>query len=296
MNKKLNQLRKNYESNENPALDRRVKEALLKSAPKKHWRRPLFTAASSVAAAFVLFVAGLNVSPAFAQSAQQVPVLGAVAKVFTFRDYQFSDGGFEAHVRTPKVCGLGNDELEAALNKEFADYGQSLITQFEADMRDIQAKFPGEEVHMGILSDYAVKTDSRDVLSVEITTYSAAGSSFTQHKYYNIDKNTRQLITLPGLFTQGADYKAAISSEIIRQMKQQMASDENVMYWVEPDGMMTDVFTQIPDSQPFYINSNGQLVISFDKYAVAPGYMGTPEFIIPTRVLEGILAPGAPVK
>ena len=104
------------------------------------------------------------------------------------------------------------------------------------------------------------------------------------------------MLTLPGLFAEGANYKAAISNEIIRQMKQQMAADENVIYWVEPNEIMPDVFTQIPDGQPFYINNDGQLVISFDKYAVGPGVMGTPEFVIPTRVLEGILAPGAPLK
>ncbi|WP_416212753.1 RsiV family protein [Paenibacillus donghaensis] len=30
-------------------------------------------------------------------------------------------------------------------------------------------------------------------------------------------------------------------------------------------------------------NNDGKLVISFDKYEVAPGYMGVLEFIIPTQ-------------
>ena len=40
----------------------------------------------------------------------------------------------------------------------------------------------------------------------------------------------------------------------------------------------------------FYINDENQLVIVFDEYEVAPGSMGTPEFVIPTELLNGLLA------
>ncbi|OJT72202.1 anti-sigma factor, partial [Clostridioides difficile] len=33
-------------------------------------------------------------------------------------------------------------------------------------------------------------------------------------------------------------------------------------------------------------NKNGNLVISFDEYEVAPGYMGAVEFVIPNKVIK----------
>ena len=35
----------------------------------------------------------------------------------------------------------------------------------------------------------------------------------------------------------------------------------------------------------YYINEFGELVVAFNKYEVAPGVMGTPEFTIPMGVL-----------
>ncbi|MDF2950278.1 MAG: protein of unknown function DUF3298-containing protein, partial [Sedimentibacter sp.] len=42
-------------------------------------------------------------------------------------------------------------------------------------------------------------------------------------------------------------------------------------------------------NQSFYINSENKLIISFDKYEVAPGYMGVLEFEIPSDILGDIL-------
>lgn len=41
-------------------------------------------------------------------------------------------------------------------------------------------------------------------------------------------------------------------------------------------------------NQSFYITDQGKLMISFDKYVVAPGYMGIQEFEIPTDVLQDV--------
>ena len=51
----------------------------------------------------------------------------------------------------------------------------------------------------------------------------------------------------------------------------------------------------MPD-QHFYLNEEGQLVIVFDEYAVAPGSMGMPEFVIPSDLLFGMLAEPSLIK
>ena len=59
-----------------------------------------------------------------------------------------------------------------------------------------------------------------------------------------------------------------------------------------PGGIWSDeeCFKSIAIDQNFYINDENQLVIVFDEYEVAPGSMGTPEFVIPTELLNGLLA------
>ena len=46
----------------------------------------------------------------------------------------------------------------------------------------------------------------------------------------------------------------------------------------------------IQNKEQHYRLAEGKLVISFDKYEVAPGYMGMAEFTIPTEILSKILA------
>ncbi|WP_236124819.1 RsiV family protein [Clostridioides sp. ES-S-0054-01] len=47
-------------------------------------------------------------------------------------------------------------------------------------------------------------------------------------------------------------------------------------------------FESIDKYQDFYFNKNGNLVISFDEYEVASGYMGAVEFVIPNKVIENL--------
>lgn len=73
----------------------------------------------------------------------------------------------------------------------------------------------------------------------------------------------------------------------------QMEKDSNVTYWVKDpnkkDDNSIDPFEKIKPNQNFYINKDHKLVIVFDKYDVAPGYMGIVEFVIPTDVLKDVL-------
>ena len=75
------------------------------------------------------------------------------------------------------------------------------------------------------------------------------------------------------------------SAQIKEQMLQRMAEDENQIYFINSDMPETD-FKQIAADQSFYINQQGQLVIAFDEYEVAPGSMGAPQFIVDMTALQ----------
>jgi hypothetical protein len=104
--------------------------------------------------------------------------------------------------------------------------------------------------------------------------------------YDTIDKENAVLITLPSLFKDDS-YISILSNLIIDQMTTNMANDDYLVYWVGDSEIQP--FTTISAEQKFYINADHQLVITFDKYDVAPGYMGLPEFVISTDDIADIL-------
>lgn len=84
-------------------------------------------------------------------------------------------------------------------------------------------------------------------------------------------------------------YIEVISKNIKDQMRSQMKKDSNKVYFIDISDNEMDSFNKIDKNQDFYINDKNQLVISFDEYEVAPGYMGAVEFVIPDAILGGLL-------
>ncbi len=80
-----------------------------------------------------------------------------------------------------------------------------------------------------------------------------------------------------------------INESITAQMKSQMASDENIVYWIDSDIPEWN-FKTISDETGFYLNENEELVICFNEGDVAPMYMGCVEFVIPKEALASIWA------
>jgi hypothetical protein len=105
-----------------------------------------------------------------------------------------------------------------------------------------------------------------------------------------LDKVNQILITLPMLF-KDEQYIERISQNIKEQMIAQMKADPDKVYWIPESGdeLSTEMFTSISKDQSFYINHDGKLVIVFNEYDVAPGFMGSVAFVIPTEVIAGDL-------
>ncbi|MDR6552713.1 RsiV family protein [Paenibacillus qinlingensis] len=242
----------------------------------------------AITAAAILFVAGLNTSAAMAQSLSDLPVVGKLIKVLTFREYHYDDGANKANVEVPIITNLENKTLEESLNTKYLEESKKLYTNFMNDIAQMKAS--GLEGHLGVDSGYIVKTDNDQIFSVGRYVVNTAASSSTVFQYDTIDKKNQLLITLPSLFKDDG-YIQVISDYIKAQMRQQMKDDPAKVYWVE--GVPNEVkfnFTSIKKDQSFYLNKDGKLVIVFQKYEVTPGFMGGPEFVIPTNLLAAQLS------
>ena len=73
-------------------------------------------------------------------------------------------------------------------------------------------------------------------------------------------------------------------------MRAQMKQDDSVSYFIDSD-LPDEDFSEIDPNQDFYIDKNGDLVVCFDEYEVAPGSMGTVSFKIPKSVYRADLHP-----
>lgn len=297
--KNLQQLKKNYMDVPIPVeLDFIVKKSLEDNGVKITNSRANFKgikiAAASIAAAVALFTVGVNSSPVFAASLSNVPVVGSIVKILTFREYTVNEDSYNADIKVPSIQGLENKNLENNLNDKYLTENKKLYEDFMADMEDMKSNGDG---HLGVSSGYVVKTDNDRLLSIGRYVVNTVGSSSTTMKYDTIDKQSEILITLPSLFKNDS-YVNIISENIKKQMIEQNKADENKFYWVEgiEKDINMDLFEKISKDQNFYINSEGKLVISFDKYEVAPGYMGVVEFVIPTEILSDSLVSNEYIK
>lgn len=262
-----------------------------RTAMKKRNRIKLISA--SVAAVF-LFTLTLNISPILAQSLAEVPVIGSIVNVLTFREYQVNEDTFDAEIKVPAVQGLKNKALEDSLNARYLEENQRLYQKFIEDMEDLKANGGG---HLGVASGYEIKTDNDRILSICRWVVNTVASSSTTMKFDTIDKEKEILITLPSLFRDDT-YIEVISENIKEQMRAQMKADPDKIYWVSGTDQeeLFEFFESIAQDQNFYINDDSKLVISFDKYDVAPGYMGVVEFVIPTEVISEHLVSSEYIK
>lgn len=249
----------------------------------KKYMRNFGTTAAIVAACFV---GTANLSPTFAQSLSDIPVLGKLVEVVTFRQFDFNEDTYNAQINTPVIEGLENKNLQNALNAKYLEENKALYDNFQKEVENMKTYTNGG--HLGTTSGFEVKTDNDQILSIGRYVVNTVASSSTTITYDTIDKQNEILITLPSLF-KDEHYIDVISENIKTQMKDRMANDENLSYWIAGDADAIDGFDKIDANQSFYITNEGKLVISFDKYAVGPGSMGIQEFEIPTDVLEGIL-------
>ncbi|SHO46653.1 RsiV family protein [Anaerocolumna xylanovorans] len=286
----ISDMKKDYENTPIPdELDFIVRKTLKKEKDKMKFHKLSKNIITGVAAAAALFVLTVNVSPAAANAMADVPVLTSLVKVVTFREYTYKDDHHEADVKVPQVTGLDNKDLENHLNEKYLEENTKLYKDFLKNIGTDNL----DKANLALFTDYKVilDTDSLLVMASEKTEIAASGSESVH--YDTIDKKNQMVLTLSSLF-KDSSYIDVISKNIISQMKDQMAKDEDKMYFIA-DGT-EDGFKTISADQNFYINKDGKLVISFNEYDVAPGVMGIVEFIIPTEVIKDILVSDYYVK
>lgn len=269
------------------------------------YRRWMATAAGFALALIIL----PNTSQTVAYAMSQIPVLGKLVEVVTFRDYQYEDERNIADVEVPELVMTPQEEEPETVTKPVA--GEALIEEESMEQKEETLKKSMEEINAEIQAvtepfieefkanlereegyqSLGVKSEvihtTQNYFTLKMTCYTAEGSSSEWYYYYTIDLNTGERLQLADIFTEGADYVTPISENIISQMREKMAEDEMNMYWLD-DEIEELNFKTIKEDQSFYLDADGNVVISFNEGDVAPMYMGVVEFTIPNEVISDI--------
>jgi hypothetical protein len=290
MDKMMARLKKQYEEIPiPPELDRVVEKALMKRNQRNIGKYSFI----GTAAALLLAIGSVNASPTLAQQLSDIPVLGPIIQIVTIVEYQHDEDRFHADLKVPAVTNMDNKTLQNALNEKYLEENKKLYEEFMKEMEEMKAQEGG---NLSVSSGFNVVTDTDRLLSIQRYVVETAASGVETLKYDTIDKKNQILITLPSLFKD--DRYIQIISENIKEQMLERIQNEGVTFWVEGAelGEFTEPFKEIAPDQDFYITSEGKLVISFDEYEVAPGYMGTVEFVIPTEVIQPILVSNEYIK
>ena len=295
--KKLDEMKKEYREIKTPKeLDMKVKDSIKKAKKEektKGLKKVTKWSGAVVTAAMVSIVILANSNQSIAHAMGEIPVLGSISKIVTFRTYTDKTNNFEANVEVPQIdleMEVNTDKEETTIsnaanevNKSIEEYTDMLIKQYETDLKASEGLG-----NYAMDTSYEVITNNDNMLSIRINTVVAMGGSNSYSKIFHIDKQTDKVITLGDLFKEDSDYIGVISEAIINMMVEQMAADEMISYFYESEVPDWD-FKEIKEEQNFYINDKEEIVIVFNKYEVAPGYMGMVEFVIPKDVTDIIM-------
>ena len=239
------------------------------------WRYAVCVAASIC----VVFIVSLNALPVFAQEMYDIPVLGGVARIFTLGRFENADEASYVRVEIPALSDTGNDALEQRINYEVALKIDEVVSEAKKRARDYYDAYiatGGEKDDfqpIEIVVEYEVKCNNGEWVSFVVTEYETHASFYSESYYYNIDLDTGVELSLANLLGENYIEKAN------QAVREGIAAREDA----DPDAQFFHdelAFQTIAPDQNFYINEAGHPVVVFNKYDIAPGYMGSQEFEI----------------
>ena len=287
MNDAWKRARARYEQTQAPEeLSFAVASALRAGARRRRSRAALRRGLEGTLAACACFVLLVNANPTFAKAVSDVPVLGGLARVVTVSEYTVDDREQLIDVRLPALELPENTDLEQRINTAIRARIDQVLQEAEdraRATRDAYVETGGDAadfIPVVIHVDYAIKCQNGRYLSFLLTVTETRAAAYTHVYAYNIDLEAGREITLRDVL--GPDYMALANAAVEEGIAARLAADPEASFFRGENG-----FTSIDEDQAFYLNEAGNPVVIFEKYAIAPGYMGQPEFEVPVPRAAG---------
>lgn len=227
-------------------------------------------AVSSVLGLGVGTVIALNLLPSAADAASALLSIN----IPTIRSLNLGWGDNQISIESPEFEGNGADKLNSKV-KNYTDEAKKKFLWY------FNRRYNG---YVAEDMKYTVIRDDEKYYIVQFNVTVNAGGSMDYSRWIVYDKSADKVLELSDLFKEGSDYVKVLSAEIREQMIYKN-ENEGAHFFVDGE----DAFTEISEDANFYIDSFDRIVIVFDKYEVASGMMGVPEFFINNKVIKDIL-------
>ncbi|MBN2796528.1 MAG: DUF3298 domain-containing protein [Clostridia bacterium] len=228
----------------------------------------------SLAASVCILVTSLNVSETFAETVTNIPVIGQIANLLIVRSYDFEKEDLSGTVNVPNVT-ISDETLKKFINDTINEKVDNVLKEAEERIMEYKEAFietggteeQWAEKNMTVTADYEVYLENEDFLSFRVYTHESLAAVYATNLFFTLDLKNQQLLTLEDLI--GPNYIEIISTKA----KEMMTVDSENYFEQSEDWSIR------PDMN-FYLNDQGETVVVFEKYEIAPGAMGPIEMII----------------
>lgn len=262
-------------------IKNKFKEKTMKKNNKSNKKNKLLIRTLATAACISLvFVGMVNTNKTLAANLLDVPILGNIVNLVTINKMTLNDKYREINIKIPSIEGLEIADAEEKINSILREraiavydkaFDNSEIIREESEKEGFLTSIP--EI---VSQSYTLLKNDDDLLSFKVVTTEIKASGYETAYFYNVDIKNSKLLSINDLFKQNYDYISVINNEILAQMKEKNEKEE-ASFFIEE-------FNTVDESTNFYINENSKLVVAFNEYEIAAGYMGMPEFIIETSI------------
>lgn len=193
------------------------------------------------------------------------------------KTFYYQNGGLHLEMHIPHFNGLVDKKYQKQLNdtlyqsaKERKKETIQLAKSYQQDMTDDGLNI----IPFEYIETFEQIPSVQPYMVVELYKYQYSGGAhgISELTYLTLDQNTSQLVTLASLFRQQVDYISVMNEQIRQEIAKRQAQGE--FFFTGSDG-----FQGIKVDQPFFINKNGDIVIVFNVYEIAP-YASGPIFIV----------------
>ena len=190
------------------------------------------------------------------------------AKLQLLKEKHYETEGTIVTVKIPHVVNVKDDKVKKVINK--------LITQAIDDFTNEIKEFDKEpNPEHKLIADITFQNYYSDdkIISFSINATQIMADSYLQKKFYTVDLKTGEVYNIEHFL--GSDYQNIVKKSVQQQIAENKEKYPNLMYFDEAVNNL-----KITNEQPFYINKDNQVVVVFNQFEIAPGYMSLPEFII----------------
>lgn len=235
---------------------------------------------SIAAAALIIFTTSLNISPTFAESLKDIPVIKNIASILIFADYKSKTEEIESEVKYPEII-IEKSDVDDYINEIIEEQVEKVLKEAQINAEEYKEAFietggTEEEYNkknMTVSVDYEIFIQDENYLSFRVFSYEKLAAAYASYLYFTVDLREEKLVTLEDLL--GSDYEDIMTQSVLKQIEKNIETDENI-YFDNHKKLDFKVRFDID----FYLTEDYSIVIVFQKYELAPGAYGRLEFLI----------------